>query len=1274
MSANGKFLGSEKFLEIIKKAKDFIVKFFKTAAKFILVIIILIIMVLVAYVIIFLSSSWNIRDKLKGCLEANEFGQKNNVILAYSLNNDDNDFSLLNYNTYKHEYLMQKIKQTDLGLTLNGDPITINITGTWSPWRSNLARPSSDTVLEHSSFYNLDDKFLCAMEIYKNTEISDTIINDEITFYYIKNYFEEIRTFKNDTDKEVTYFGKVVQPGKRILVGVERKPEQQKSCKITRGIGLYLASYGITGRSEPSSYHHLVADKLICNKTDWFGDGKGITDSTVITNYKEPTGAVDYSNCVNLLNKSKKKNCTESDTVKRDEERGLCLELKDGLNVIYDCKKYEDKKYTYADFKKNYFDISYHVNGLNTENNEILVDDGYQIIFNVSKYEQQLINNKVKNYGYIIASSMEKFMSACYSEEKASIDSNEMKRTGKSYFQYGPKQLYKATNKAYNEPYSFGEKIKMVILDKLYDDNDGFYQIDIISGINLDDSKGITKKLKEIEYFLLGTPKKGGSDDRADGIVAQIFNNIASSEFGVVVRILLVFVVIFWGYRVIFGIKAKDDSGQSSDLINKTELLMFIFKTSIIITLISPGGFNLFNKLVINFFINGTIGLIDLVSNIFSNTLMPENGSLAAGLQNISNSVSLSDNFAILDELAAFFTGNTLTVKIMSFFYNWTDYFFFGMIISILLMLLLLYYFWKVISSVIPFIVLLLHFTVLLPLAPFFLLLSLFKTTESYLKEWINTILSKCLELVSFFTAFYFFTSIINNIIKELLNFKVCFVSVGDFLLPEGTKVSPFIDWAIGPMRKLLNNFVITQHTNLADDFFLTYCLNILIAFCLIFLYGMIMNSIMGIVSGIISINGARASGNIASATGKTLDDQFTEAFKSTGLSNVQDFKPLSWTRNLVDLKAGGKHGIIATSVGKTLKKAGKTTLGLANALTGVDREKGETFKDRMKRFGKDTMDEFLGEDFFKKNEKDEADDNIFNVVTGGYFEDELRSTKKSNSNGTKNKTVVSDLEKLKRTNEENLKNENINFFPNKDEQKESKESKKDEEGKEYRENPLTFTDAIINNANNGGKFDKKLNSRMKERFATNNLIFDREKNNTENYDKINSNVSNMSKEIKDLESKKSEIEENKKYIKIKKEDGTVEKLSIDESKKLIELLIKKRKEELEQYTEKIRVLLYGAGYQDIEYIKEFTKQNDSLYEYFEDKKEEDSSTDDDGIQRNEGSGTSEIGTNESLLDGDATSLLTGDAKNLLSDTTVNLLTAGNQILLDSVDSSSSDD
>lgn len=912
-------------------------------------------------------------DKVRNtCIEADEFGTKKNQILA----KPKKDVDYIVNNPYKHEQIKQKVLHTNLGLSLNENPLTINITGQWIPWLVDYANNiNSDTkfgdIIKNSKLENngLPDKnFICALEKYTLDGSVYKLSNkaEENEFYYIRNYYRGINAIKNESNVEkefeLSYGNKVKIPaGRGVVYGAEELPERQKECWITRGAGLYLASYGINGRTQPTAYHHLIASKMLCSKAYWFG-GRVASGGDVIVEYKQPNG-IDWEKCVD----SNGKNCLCKN---KNEDLGTCLYYSDANKKILvecDCKKYEIKKYTYNDFIENYFDVKYHLDdysGLDiASNNKIIVDNGNQLIYNIDLHEDLLYGNKVENVGYIVASSIEKFMNACYEIQKGI--NGESERVYRSYFQYGPKQIYKNVSDLQNVKYSYGEKIRMFIADKYYKDNDGFYNIEVVSGIDLDDAGSFEGKLQEIEFFLLGTPKPGQSDDRADGMVAMIFKNILSSNFVNIARIIMVFMVVIYGFRVIFGFTTDEEKDLKIGVINKNKLIKMLINVIVLSVLLSNTAFQFFNKFVINFFINGTIGIVDLIAGIFSSSFITDNTiSLIGGLKYANETSSLSRNFAIVDEILAFFDGYTVTAKVLSFFFGTGEMFMIGCFVSTALFLVLLFYVSKLVQSIIPFIFVLLQLTLVLPLAPVCLAISLIDQAKFVFNGWLKFVVSKCLELVAFFTAFYFCTGIINNFIKMLLSFKVCFVGLGDHLMP-GTDGSVGVDswsdfwefnWLVESIKAILNNFVAVEYVGLPDKWFVYYCINITIVFALVYMFDKITKYVMEVINQIISIEVGGKSvsafdkdlkGSMMQTENFTLSNQIQGFAQTTGIGELQkESNLLSWTRNIYDTNKSFADNMIGAKnkdgkrEGGLLRKIGTTANQFGDAV-GENLSKG---------------------------------------------------------------------------------------------------------------------------------------------------------------------------------------------------------------------------------------------------------------------------------------------------------------------------------------------
>lgn len=950
---------------VVEIIKNFLKKFLVFINRAAPLILLLFCLMLIFLFMLFNSLSRYTEENAGKCIEANEFGSSAKVIYARSTKGKKGYLEGGGASN-KYERIIQKIALTDLGLKLNNDPITINIQGEWTPWRTDetIGEYRQEVNSERKPLSSLDESFFCLMEK-KSLPSGYTFSNkpDENEFYYIKNYYSDVSVSKNTDNDKIT------------VKGIAEVPERQKNCWVTRGMGLYLGAFGVNGKREPTAYHHLAASKMICNRGSWF-NGKAKDNNYIITKYN--------------LN-----------------------------NYTYN--------YTLRDFEENYFSLGYHIdkmtNDLSNSENKIFIVNNNQVIFNIELYENLLYKidskdykNEYKNVSYIISNAMSAFYKACYNIEKAN-DGTDVRKY-KSYFQFGPKILYKNYSSLQNVRYEYGEKIKMLIVDKYYDDNYGFYNIEIVSGINFDDSGSIVKKIQAMEFYLLGTPHPGDIEDRADGLIAKLFNNLLSSGFASFMRAALVLYVIMYGIRIIFGFK------ENKKVISQSDLMLKLFKLSVLVALTTPGSFAFFNKTILNFVINGTIGIIDLISGIFSNTFSNDNIiALTGGLQHANEVLSLSRNFAIIDEILSFFKTDTVVLKILSLFFNEGGAFFLGIIIGLAVVLILVFYVLKLMQAVVPFMFTLIQISLVLPLAPLFILFSFFGQTSYIFKNWINFIAAKCLELIAYFVGFYFVTFIINNFIKQLLNFKVCFYALGDYLFDTQLD-SELKEWLGIPklIKDILNKFLFFEKSEMPynsgnaisylsggvlNNFFGYYLANISLTFILLMLFDMFTKEVMSILARIMVIDGSKASdlggSSLLSNTGNfSLSNQAAEFSNTMGLAEVQrSSDALAWTKKFVDLEKG-----ISGNFRQTASNLFKVANFIPNAIgdavqsgfddTGEDGGGKASFTTRLGRsltknfakgldsvtgdaFGKDSLIDLHARDFGEQNR-------FYNINEDGTF------------------------------------------------------------------------------------------------------------------------------------------------------------------------------------------------------------------------------------------------------------------------------------------------
>lgn len=915
----------------------------------------ILILVVVFAIFITMNSKYvkTITNGSTSCIEADEFGSVGKVIQSRPIS--INDFIRLS-ETPRYEEFTERMYPTDLKLTLNGEPIIVNIEGKWTPWH-----------MDNDMFEAPNESFVCLLEKNKLPDNMRYSNNDEENeFYYIKNFYTDISVSKDDK-------------GNIKIRGLADAPERQKNCWVTRGAGLYLGVYGPKGRTEPSAFHHLIASKMICNTSNWFNKKNFDKNDLVLTKYYVPAKAgdegakkikyedmngslrtlyYDKSDIENspeymdlsarikeitdtdiknleILKKEvedKIKNETNNPTEEKviiknengiEEEKTITsdeklkqlnkekIEIEDKIKKLesekkekearlgklkidhYDYLYFIEKEYTMGDFKRSYFTLKN--NSLGSE--EILTNDGAQIIYDIDRHENLLYSNGFeKEAANIVATAISMFSKSCYSLEKN--ENGDTVRKYNAYYQYGPKTIYQNYSRA-KIPYDFGDVIKMLIVDKYYSDNYGFYNIEIISGINFDDTGTVSGRLQEIEFYLLGTPKPGQNDDRADGLVAKVFNRLLSSGFATLVRIILGLYVVLFGYRILFGFKKNRNDRE---VVKMSDMMLDLFKLCLIIGIISPSGFQLFSRIVLNFTINGVVGFVDLIAGIFPNNFSSDGAiALTGGLKSANEVVSLSRHFGVIDEvLALVFGSNVVNLKILSLFFNTGGNFFLGIPVGMGVFVIVLLYAYKLTIVALPFIFTLLQLTLVLPLAPLFLLFNFFEQTKYIFKNWLNFILGKCLETIAFFTGFYFSTFIITNLVKKLLHFKVCFHRLGDYYygIIKGMNLDE-LNWIQSVIRSALNCALYMQKSGLPNNFFIYYLINISLSFIMLSMFEGLTQTIMNIIgrmfvigeasTGSIGEGGTLSQFNNSKVFGAIGNQMFVDFNDTMGLATLQE-------------------------------------------------------------------------------------------------------------------------------------------------------------------------------------------------------------------------------------------------------------------------------------------------------------------------------------------------------------------------------------------------
>ncbi len=677
--------------------------------------------------------------------------------------------------TYSYEKTTQKSDFKDFGIKSNYDYKKINITGIWIPWFGDEIMKIKNSNQKDRSFLDIDTpdhKFICNMykkmpEIdkdgRKNYYFGETDIENE--FYYIKNYYSDVNII--DSKNGLKY---------QIL-----NSNEQQQCWLNRGMGLYMGFFGRDGKSQPQHLHHLVANKAVC-ETPYF-----IPESHV-------------SGVSNLVN--------ENYVIATNNT--YSYRVSDFLSEFFSVSYYLDRDYNYCDLLcNNGQDIGNikdekcdaggfceevlknnksKIKAVTSEEKNILNIGMIDTIYDIKLHEDLLYKYGVRDPGLVIANSTSMFNQACYNDKtiisKSDKDNEQDKikttRTFVGKFRFEETEnnrlfkKYAENNNGKNVEYDFGEIIKFIILDRYYEDNQGSYKLEFLNGFNVKESKGLIETfLTTVEKFMLGTSEPDSNTDRKDGIMFKLYNSIVNDITRNLARALLALYVIINGFMIMLGYKKVD----------MKNLMIFCFKIALLFAFLSKDAWALFNKTFINFLVNGTIGIIDLIYDVFSRVFVnfdiTNNSIFNYNITSSGTELYLSKNFKFLDNIFYFLFSKEVHLKILSILFTFPII---GIIPVIFIYYLLFKYVLILLGTVIPYLKTLLQLTIVIGLAPIFILFMFFETTNGYFKSWLNYLVSRMFELIVFFFVLFFACGLINNKFLDLLGYEICKENVSELL------------------------------------------------------------------------------------------------------------------------------------------------------------------------------------------------------------------------------------------------------------------------------------------------------------------------------------------------------------------------------------------------------------------------------------------------------------------------------------------------------------
>lgn len=314
-----------------------------------------------------------------------------------------------------------------------------------------------------------------------------------------------------------------------------------------------------------------------------------------------------------------------------------------------------------------------------------------------------------------------------------------------------------------------GWEIYIKIYDVFYWDNEGGYQIEVVSGVKNTYDGGFFESTRERTQKILKSSTKA--------IYEQITKN---NNYINLVKALLVLYIVITGITFLLGMSQN----------TATELIIKVLKISIIIQLISPGSWDFFYNNLFALFIDGLDEILSLITRSYSGEEYNRDHPFA----------SLD---AIVSKLFTIYGGPKVIATMMA-----TPW---GFIWCFFILVILIIYVILVAYSVVIYLTALVGISVLIILMPILFLGLLFGPLKQTFDNWFTQATSFCVQAIMIFTLVSLFGSMIMNHIYRTLGYTTCCnkmfeLNILPFLAADARQWTPgtsFIPYKIGLVNDL---------------------------------------------------------------------------------------------------------------------------------------------------------------------------------------------------------------------------------------------------------------------------------------------------------------------------------------------------------------------------------------------------------------------------------------------------------------------------------------
>jgi type IV secretory pathway VirB6-like protein len=383
-----------------------------------------------------------------------------------------------------------------------------------------------------------------------------------------------------------------------------------------------------------------------------------------------------------------------------------------------------------------------------------------------------------------------------------------------------------------------------------YHNNSGSYQVIVqVENDNYKFSGIVDQVVSPVIEIMDGDPNsatEAGKIGQAERIYKQVTSD---ARFQAIIQISVILMITFYGVGYLMGVSE----------FSQGEIITRIIKIGIVYLFISPGGWEWFDALFVNFFKEGSNYLTFLMASSFDQS--PElSSAIASG--DYSDKAIL---FSSVDKVLGLIFSDPTLIKIQALLFASL----FGPVYLYIVGMSILLYIYAVANAVLLYLTAQVFISILFILGPIFFIMLLFNQTKETFDKWLSELIGFSLQQVFLLTTLAFFNMMMYEVIKMSLGYRVCWDEV--WVIDMGiSRISLLSFWTLPSLPSSMGSQ--GEMGNIGNPEGIPSLFSILF----IWIIASIMHSFVGFITDLAaaiggSIRASQLSGGIKSAAEGTL-------------------------------------------------------------------------------------------------------------------------------------------------------------------------------------------------------------------------------------------------------------------------------------------------------------------------------------------------------------------------------------------------------------------